>query len=74
ISHIGEYISDTVIEVNGGFRYGKQPITVIEKGVSTILFLSHPNHWYYNRRQIFKKIIKVMVYGNSFYNDKFKRI
>ncbi len=74
ISHIGEYISDTVIEENGGFRYGKHPISVIENGVSPLLFLTHPSHWLYNNRQIFKKIIKVMVYGNSFFNDKFTRI
>ena len=74
ISNLGEYISDTVIEENGGFRYGKHPIDVIEKGVSPILFLTHPNHWFYDRKQIFRKTMKVMLYGNRYYNDEFIRI
>jgi len=74
ISEIAEYISDTVIEENGGFRYGKHPIDVIKKGASPILFLTHPNHWFYSGKQIFRKTIKVMLYGNKFYNDKFTRI
>ncbi len=74
ISEIAEYISDTVIEENGGFRYGQNPLEVIEKGVSPILFLTHPNHWFYSSKQIFRKTIKLMLYGNTFKNDKFTRI
>ncbi len=74
ISEIAEYISDTVIEENGGFRYGKHPLEVIENGVSPILFLTHPNHWFYSSKQIFRKTIKLMLYGNTFKNDKFTRI
>lgn len=74
ISEIAEYISDTVMEENGGFRYGKHPLDVIKSEVSPILFLSHPNHWFYSNWQIFRKTIKLLLYGNTFYSDKFKRI
>jgi hypothetical protein len=74
ISEIAEYISDTVMEENGGFRYGKHPFDAIQEGASPILFLTHPSHWFFSSVQIFRKTIKLMVYGNTEFDEKFIRI
>lgn len=74
IKQINMYISDCPIEINEGYRYGISPIKAIEKGVTPILFLTHPNHWYYNYFQQFKKLVKVILYGTTIKKDSFKRI
>lgn len=74
ISDIKAYISDCPIEINNGYRYGINPIDAIENNLTPILFLSHPNHWYYTKFQIMKKIVKLIIYGVVIKNEKFKRI
>ncbi len=68
------YISDTVMEINNGFRYGLHPIEAIEKGRKNILFLTHPNHWHYSKYKQFKKIVKMIIKKPIIKTDMFKRI
>ena len=74
IKQINVYISDCPIEINEGYRYGLNPIKAIENGATPILFLTHPNHWYYTYFQQFKKLVKVILYGTTLKKDSFKRI
>jgi len=55
------YISDVPIEINGGYKYGVSPLEAIEKEENFIMFLSHPNHWYYGVWQQVKKLIKIIL-------------
>ena len=55
------YISDCPIEINDGYRYVDTPISCLNRGDNNILFLTHPNHWYYTRTQLIKKIIKICL-------------
>ena len=68
------YISDVPIEENGGYRYGTTPFEAIRSGEKFIMFLSHPNHWHYSRYRQFKKLIKVIIYGQKNKKENFKRI
>lgn len=74
VDSFDSYISDTVIEINNGYRYGSSPIDEILKGSKKILFLTHPNHWKYDFKSVVRKIIKSFLVGNKKTNDKFKRI
>lgn len=74
IKQINVYISDCPIEINEGYRYGLNPIKAIENGATPILFLTHPNHWYYTYFQQLKKLVKVILYGTTIKKDCFKRI
>jgi len=68
------YISDVPIEINSGYRYGITPFEAIEKNEQFIMFLSHPNHWYYNRWKQFKKLIKVLIKKPINTKEEFKRV
>lgn len=74
VDQLGTYISDSPIEYNQGYRYGITPIEAMEQGISPILFLSHPNHWYYNWFGKLIKIFKIVVLGAHEKKDKFTRI
>ena len=74
ISKITCYISDIPIEINEGYRYGVTPFEAIEKEEKLILFLTHPNHWHYNKFKQFKKLIKVLLKGREYKKEEFKRI
>ena len=68
------YISDTVMEINGGYRYGKTPQEAIQEEMSPILFLSHPNHWLYTLKNQLRKIGKMILKRPAHIEQKFKRI
>jgi len=68
------YISDVSIEINDGYRYGITPIEAIQRREKFIMFLSHPNHWYYNSWQQFKKIIKVIIRKPIKTKESFRRV
>jgi len=68
------YISDVPIEINGGYKYGVSPLEAIEKEEKFIIFLSHPNHWYYNLGQQIKKLIKIILKKPINKKMKFNRI
>jgi hypothetical protein len=74
ISKIDCYISDTVIEINNGYRYGVSPIEAVDECHNIILFLSHPNHWHYSFFKKIKKLVKILLLGPVFTKDSFKRI
>jgi hypothetical protein len=74
IHQVTSYISDMPIEINDGYRYGVTPMEAIERGEKFIMFLSHPNHWYYIRWQQFKKIVKVLIKKPIYKIESFKRI
>lgn len=74
IESMGIYISDTVMEYNGGYRYGITPQEAIADGISPILFLSHPNHWKYTHRGQFRKIVKSIIKSPIRTKENFKRI
>lgn len=74
IDSMGIYISDTVMEYNGGYCYGKTPQEAIAEGISPILFLSHPNHWKYTSRGQFRKIVKSIIKSPIRRKESFKRI
>jgi hypothetical protein len=61
IDKVNCYISDTVLEINNGYRYGVTPPEAIQKGYKIILFLSHPNHWHYSKYKQLKKMVKMIV-------------
>lgn len=69
-----KYVSDTVIECNDGYRYGESPLQLIKQDVKRICFLSHPNHWHYNKFKQIKKLVKSLIYPPTYNVEKFKRI
>ena len=69
-----ENVSDTVIECNDGYRYGESPLQLIKQDVKRICFLSHPNHWHYNKFKQIKKLVKSLIYPPTYNVEKFKRI
>lgn len=66
------YISDCPIEINDGYRYGETPLECIERKDEVILFLTHPNHWHYEKKALAKKLLKVAVKGSVYFNESFK--
>ena len=68
------YISDVPIEINGGYRYGITPLEAIVKEEKFIMFLTHPNHWYYSSWKQFKKLIKTVLQGGVYKKESFKRV
>ncbi len=74
LSRVSCYISDTVMEENDGYRYGKHPFQAIREAQPLILFLTHPNHWYYSLYQRFRKIVKVMIRKPVDQPEQFKRL
>ena len=68
------YISDVPIEENGGYRYGTTLFEAIEADEEFIMFLSHPNHWHYSKWKQFKKLVKVIIYGQRDKKESFKRV
>lgn len=72
------YISDTSLNVNGGYRYGISPLKAIEKQEPFILFLTHPNHWDYewskNIKRNLKIIFRILLKGEIKKEERFKRI
>lgn len=74
IESLGVYISDVPIEINNGYRYGISVMDAVNRGVSPILFLSHPNHWHYSYWGQFKKIVKMIIKGPLVIDDQFVRI
>jgi hypothetical protein len=65
IDSLDAYISDDSPEINNGYRYHNNPISEIEKGCPKILFLTHPNHWYWDNYTKLKKIIKLIIKGET---------
>lgn len=68
------YISDVPIEENHGYKYGIRPIEAIENNEKFIMFLSHPNHWHYNKYKRFRKLVKVIITKASNEKMEFKRL
>jgi hypothetical protein len=68
------YISDSSMEINNGYRYGITPFEAIRNNEKFIIFLSHPNHWYYTYFQRAKKIIKILFFKSKDTLDMFRRI
>jgi len=73
IKEIDVYISDTAIEYNNGWRYGIHPLEAINKDYKKILILTHPSHWCVNLRQKFKKMVKLVIFGEIQKKEIFKR-
>ena len=75
LNSLDDYISDTSISYNDGYRYGKSPLNSMKNGSQRILFLTHPEHWHYSTLFKVKRIIKILLGKEPFYkNDIFKRI
>jgi hypothetical protein len=74
IEKIHSYISDCAIEYNRGYRYGVHPYEILKENKEIILFLTHPNHWYYSGYELFKKVIRSFLKGSFYRDDSFKRI
>lgn len=68
------YISDVPVEINAGYRYGITPIEAIKNNEEFIVFLTHPNHWYYSRWKQFKKLVKVLIQKAINKQESFKRV
>lgn len=75
INSFNIYISDTVMEINNGYIYGCDPINAMkDKDNKVILFLTHPNHWYYSPWQRIRKIVKCLIKAPVDTNREFRRI
>ncbi|MBN1338011.1 MAG: hypothetical protein JXA03_01735 [Bacteroidales bacterium] len=74
IKAITSYISDTPVEINGGYRYNVHPLNAIAAKSPLILFLTHPEHWHYQGKAKFRKIIKSIIKKNIIVDDKFRRV
>ena len=75
INSLDDYISDSSISYNDGYRYGKSPLLSMKEGSQKILFLTHPEHWHYSIFFKFKRIIKILLGKEPFYTyENFKRI
>lgn len=74
IAKVTSYISDTPIEINGGYRYNVHPVDAIAANSPVILFLTHPEHWYYQGKARFRKVIKSIIKKNIKTDEKFRRI
>lgn len=74
IERVSIYISDVPIEINDGYRYGTNPLLAIENNEKLILFLTHPNHWHYNKWKQFKKLVKMIIKKPIRIEEGFKRI
>jgi len=71
LRELDAYVSDTVLEINGGFRYRDTLPDVIAIGSSRILFLTHPNHWCFSPIVRLRRLVKVIVWGSTFVGDVF---
>lgn len=74
IEQVTCYISDCPIEENFGYKYGTTPLEAIENKEKFVMFLSHPNHWHYNKWKQFKKLVKVFLFGLTLKNETFRRM
>lgn len=74
LDNVSCYISDVPIEINNGFRYGTTPLEALEKKEDFIMFLSHPNHWHYNKWNQFRKLVKMIIRKPVNIQESFKRI
>jgi len=74
IDKVTSYISDVPIEINNRYRYGKTPLDAIKNEERFIIFLSHPNHWHYNKIKQFKKLVKLITKKPIDKEESFKRI
>lgn len=58
ISKINVYISDSSINNNHNWKYGKTPEAAMGNGTECICILTHPHHWHYN---LSTNIIRLML-------------
>ncbi len=72
---IDVHIMDCTLLYNYGFSYKDNPITAVSSNSQNIVFLSHPNHWFFSLPNRIKKIGGIML-GLANYNTtrEFKRI
>jgi hypothetical protein len=63
LGQFDNYISDTQLEVNDGFRYGRHPLDVLSEGIPRIMMLTHPNHWAFTPRTRLRRMIKCLLLG-----------
>jgi len=59
-NYIDSHIMDGSIQINYGFSYNNEPISVINQGEKCIVFLAHPCHWrlsLINRGKLFIKLL-----------------
>lgn len=71
LAQINTYVSDTVLEINGGFRYGRNLLDAVAARSSRILFLTHPNHWAFATPVRLRRIVKIMLRGAALIDDRF---
>jgi len=73
--YINCHIMDTNPRINYGFAYSANPIEAINHGYRNIIFLAHPNHWYFSIKQRLYNLVAI-VFGKIKLstNRKFKRI
>ncbi|MBS9778876.1 MAG: hypothetical protein KGV58_01040 [Campylobacteraceae bacterium] len=68
------YVSDCPIENNEGYRYGVHPLEAIKNDEKFIIFLTHPNHWYYDKYGQFVKLVKTLIKRPVYKKENFKRL
>ena len=56
------YISDSNLRLCNGFRYGVHPLKAIAEERS-IIFLSHPNHWWYSPMGRLRQAASALILG-----------
>lgn len=71
LKELDVYVSDTQLEINGGFRYGRTLHDAIAEGSSRILFLTHPNHWDFSARVRFRRVAKIILRGPATNSGRF---
>lgn len=69
------HIMDNSLMFNYGFSYRDNPINAVEHGLQNILFLSHPNHWYFTTPNQIKKLAGLFLGAAKFDTNRvFKRM
>ena len=54
--YVNCHIMDGTLRINSGFSYKENPIDAINNGYKNIIFLAHPNHWYFTLGEQIKHI------------------
>lgn len=72
LGELDAYISDTLWEINDGFRYGLNPEAAISRKTPRFILLTHPNHWAFDRRTRIRRIFKILLLGMGQDNCAFR--
>ena len=74
-NYVKTHIMDANIRRNYGFSYSETPMDAIDRKEKNIVFLAHPNHWYYDFKHWVWNVIAYLL-GRCTYESKktFSRI